>query len=289
MFRLPLALANWKMAMTVAESLAFVHEFRALAGDTLETVEVILCPPYTALWPLAHALADDHPQADEQNTDPSRHAIAHTSHGSRVADHASRIPLQLGAQNMAATPDPAHTGQVSAALLVDVGCRWVMLGHWEVRRHQGDDDALVNRKVHVAVEAGLRPVLFVGEAHDEHTPLAEALEGHLARALAGGTAEHVARMAFVYEPEGAIGVGAPSAPEHVADACMIIRSWLREEWGEAAAGRARIVYGGSVAPEFAADLLACPDLDGLAATRRGRDPAAFAEIVRLIAEERLPT
>ena len=95
--RKPLALANWKMAMTVAESLAFVREFEALAGELLDAVDVVLCPPFTALWAVAGALR-----------------------GSR---------LQLGGQNIAPTADLARTGQVSAALLADVGCRWVMLGH----------------------------------------------------------------------------------------------------------------------------------------------------------------
>ncbi len=252
--RKPLALANWKMAMTATESLAFVQDFQALAGHCLDAVDVILCPPYTALG--------------------------------LVADILDGEVLQTGAQNMAASADLAHTGQISAALLVDVGCEWVMLGHWEVRRDLGDDDALVNRKVRLALEAGLRLIPFVGEAHDESAPLAEVLEGHLGRVLDGCTAEQVARMAFVYEPEGAIGASAPTSPEHVAAACMCMRGWLRCQWGEAAAERTRIIYGGSVAPEFAPDLLECPDLDGLAATRRGRDPAVFAEIVRRIVDAR---
>jgi triosephosphate isomerase len=183
---------------------------------------------------------------------------------------------------MASATDPARTGGISAALLAEVGCRWVMLGHWEVRRHLGDDDATVNRKLHLALKAGLRPALFVGEARDDAALAAKALEGQLALILAGCTAEQVATMALVYEPEGAIGLDSPISPEHVTDGCTLIRSWLRCEWGEAAAERLRIVYGGSVAPEFATELMACPDLDGLAATRRGRDPATFAEIVRLI-------
>jgi triosephosphate isomerase len=256
MSRKPLALANWKMAMTVPESLAFVEGLQASAGDCLDAVDVVLCPPFTALWPLAKAL-------DEGGS-----------------------PIRLGAQNVAPSSDPARTGQISAAILADVGCEWVMLGHWEVRRHLGDDDALVNRKVHLALDADLRPIPFVGEANDERAPLAEALEGHLVRVLDGCTAEQVASMAFVYEPEGVIGAGAPSSPEHVAVACTVMRGWLRRQWGEAAAERARIIYGGSVAPDFAPDLLGSPDLDGLAATRHGRDPATFAELVCLIAEAR---
>jgi triosephosphate isomerase len=160
----------------------------------------------------------------------------------------------------------------------------VMLGHWEVRRHLGDDDAAVNRKVHLALEAGLAPILLIGEAHDSQSPLPDALERKLERVLAGCGGEQAETMAFVYEPEGAIGVAVPASPEHVATACGFIRGWLRERWGDAVAESVRIIYGGSVAPEYVADLLACPDMDGLGATRRGRDAATFAQIVRLIAQ-----
>jgi len=254
MTRKPLALSNWKMAMTIAESLAFVRDFEAIAEDLLERVDVVLCPPFTALWPVAQALRD------------------------------SRI--QLGGQNIAPTTDPARTGQISAALLADVGCRWVMLGHWEVRRHLGDDDATVNRKVHLALDSGLAPILLTGEAHNDQSPLVDVLDRQLERVLAGCQAEQVETMAFVYEPEGAIGVAAPASLEQVATGCGLIRGWLRERWGDAVAERVRIIYGGSVAPQHAADLLSCPDVDGLGATRRGRDAATFAQIVRLIAVAR---
>ena len=178
--RKPLALSNWKMAMTVTEALAFVQEFQALAGDLPDVMDVVICPPFTALWPIAQALRESR--------------------------------LQLGGQNIAPSADLARTGEISAALLADVGCRWVMLGHWEVRRYQGDDDVDVNRKVHLALEAGLLPILLIGEAHDNKGPLETALERQLARVLKGCRAEQVATMAFVYEPEGAIGVAAPAAP-----------------------------------------------------------------------------
>jgi triosephosphate isomerase len=252
MMRKSLALSNWKMAMAVAESQAFVRDFEAITGDLLDRVDVVICPPFTALWSVAQALRD------------------------------SRI--QLGGQNIAPTADLARTGEISAALLLDVGCDWVMLGHWEVRRHLGDDDAVVNRKVHLALDAGLTPILLIGEAHDTQAPMTDALEQQLDRVLAGWQAEQVETMAFIYEPEAAIGVAEPVSPEHVATGCGFIRGWLRGRWGDAAAESARIIYGGSVAPEYAADLLACPDVDGLGATRRGRDAATFAEIVRLIAQ-----
>jgi triosephosphate isomerase len=112
----PLALSNWKMAMTIVESLAFVRDFEVIAGDLLEEVDVVICPPFTALWPVAQALRDS------------------PSAGS------GRSRIQLGGQNIAPTADLARTGEISAALLADVGCQWVMLGHWEVRRHLGDDE-----------------------------------------------------------------------------------------------------------------------------------------------------
>jgi len=264
MTRKPLALSNWKMAMPTVESLAFVRDLEALAGDLLDEVDVVICPPYTALWPVAQALR-----------------------GSRI---------QLGGQNIAPTADPARTGEISAALLADVGCRWVMLGHWEVRRHLGDDDAAVNRKVHLALDAGLAPILLIGEACGDDSLLSDALEGQLERVLAGCQAEQVETMAFVYEPEGAIGVAAPASPEHAASGCGLIRGWLRGRWGDVVAESVRIIYGGSVAPEYAADgstelaevLLSCSDVDGLGATRRGRDAATFARIVRLIAQMHTP-
>jgi triosephosphate isomerase len=262
MTRKPLALSNWKIAMTVAESLAFVRDFEVIAGDLLDQVDVVVCPPFTALWPVAQALR-----------------------GSPSAG-SGRSRVQLGGQNIAPSADLAHTGEISAALLADVGCRWVMLGHWEVRRHLCDDDAAINRKLHLALEAGLSPILLIGEARDDQTPVTDALGRQLERVLANCGREQAEMMAFVYEPEGAIGLAAPASPDRVAAGCGFIRCWLRERWGSAVAESVRIIYGGSVAPEYAADLLACPDVDGLGATRRGRNAAAFAEIVRLIAQSR---
>jgi triosephosphate isomerase len=250
MTRKPLALSNWKMALTVAESLVWVREFQALAGNLLDQVDVVICPPFTALWPVAQALR-----------------------GSR---------LHLGGQNVAPTDDLARSGEISAALLADAGCRWVLLGHWEVRRHLGDDDAAVNRKLRLALEAGLTPILLIGEAHDGPSSLKSALERQLAHVLDGCQAAQIVKMAVVYEPEGTIGVAAPTTPRHVAAGCGFIRGWLRERWGRAVAEGVRIIYGGSVAPEHAAALLAAPDVDGLGATRRGRAPATFVEIVRQI-------
>ena len=247
MVRRPFALANWKMAMTIPQSLDFVREFLARARPYLEAVEVVLCPPYTAL--------------------------------AAVADAVRGTPIGVGGQDLWPGPGQAHTGAISAELLTDAGARWVMVGHWEVRRRLREDDGAVNRKVRAALEGGLRPILLFGEAAGETFD-----PGRLSVLLDGCDSEAVARMAFVYEPEGAIGQMEPVPPAHAAAGCRAIRRWLAERFGEGAAGQARIIYGGSVTPEHAAALLADPDVDGLGATRRGRDPAAFAEIVARIAE-----
>jgi triosephosphate isomerase len=242
------------MAMTVAESLTFVQELDALVGAVLDAVDVVICPPYTSLWSVAQGLQESR--------------------------------LELGGQNIASTSDLARTGEISAALLSDVGCRWVMLGHWEIRRHLGDDDALVNRKVHLAVASDVSPILLIGEARDETGTLQNTLGGRLARVLKDCQGNQVAGMAFVYEPEGAIGVSAPVSSEHVAAGCGAIRDWLRQRWGDSVADSVRVIYGGSVAPEHVAELLTAPDVDGLGASRRGRDARTFAEIVRRIAQSR---
>lgn len=236
--------------MTVAEGRAFLRAFAAQAFDLLDRVQVVICPPCTAIWPLAQTMPDPR--------------------------------IELGAQNLAATTDPAHTGEISATLLAEAGCRWAMLGHWEVRRNLGDDDARVNHKLHLALEAGLTPVLLVGEMRGE-LPTPEALAGRIEALLAGCRPEQVATMACIYEPEEAIGADAPAQADRVAAGCAAIRSAIGTGWGTQVAQQVRIIYGGSVAAEHAPALLAAPDVDGLGAGRRGRDPAAFAAIVRQIA------
>jgi triosephosphate isomerase len=249
--RKPFALANWKMAMTISESLAFVREFRAAVGDLAQAVDIVLCPPYTALHAVAQALAE--------------------------------TPIALGAQDLHAAPGLAHTGEISAALLADVGCAWVMLNHWEIRRRTGEADEDVNRKMHAAFQAGLRPVLLVGEARAERGQAEAALAARLPNLFADCEPEQVAQMAVVYEPEWTIGVKKPAPPNVIAAGCSFIRRWIGQTYGAGIASVIRIIYGGSVAPEYAAGLLASPEVDGTGASRKGRDPIAFVEIVRLSA------
>lgn len=253
--RKPLALANWKMGMTVAECLAFVRDFKPLTGSLLKKVDVVVCPPFTALWP--------------------------------VFQEVKGFNLHLGAQNMAASLDPAHTGQISAHQLVDSGCRWVILGHWEVRRQQGDDDEVVNKKLRLALEAGLLPILLVGESEQDGPSVDASLASRLDRLLHGALPEVVERIGFMYEPEVAIGAAALIEPEHAARGCALIRGWIAAEFGKRVGDRVRIIYGGKVSPKHAAGLLSASDIDGLGIGSAGREALRFTQIVRQIAQVKL--
>lgn len=252
--RRPFALTNWKMAMTISETITFIEDFIPLVGELAEKVDIVICPPYTALYVAAQKLKG--------------------------------TPLHLGAQNLHPGPGVAFTGEISAHLLADVGCQWVMLGHWERRRHFGETDELVNRKVRAALQAGLRPVLLVGEPKEARESPQYYVNQQLERLLRGCNAQEVGQMAFIYEPEWAIGVEQPAPGQHIQRNCALIRAWLNEHF-DGAGHKVPIIYGGSVSPEFAPELLAQPDVDGLGTTRKGRNPGTFASIVRAIAEARL--
>jgi triosephosphate isomerase len=250
--RKPFAVANWKMAMTIEEAKRFVHAFGKNLGEVTREVDVVLCPPYTALYPLAQALANS--------------------------------PIEIGAQDLSAATGSAHTGEVSAPLLSDVGCRWVLLGHWEIRRRNDETDDDVNRKIHAAFEAGLSPILLIGERAEERGNSEATLRRRLPILLGRTEANQVARIVVVYEPEWTIGVDRPAPPNHVAAGCRCIRQWIGEAFGKTTAHQVRTIYGGSVTPAYAKGLLSSPEVDGLGAGRQGRDAKAFAEIVRSIAE-----
>lgn len=232
--------------MTIPQGLTFVRQLLPLIDDLTEQVDVVICPPYTAISTVGEVLV-----------------------GTNIA---------LGGQDLWPESGAAHTGAVSGSLLIDAGAEWVLAGHWEIRRRLGEDDDDIQRKVRTAFAAGLRPILLLGETHD-----ATFDPSRLSILLADCRPEEIARMALVYEPEGAIGRSEPASPEHAAAGCRAIRTWLRNWYGEPVSAQTRIIYGGSVTPEHAPDLVADPDVDGLGVGRKGRDPTAFAEIIRIVA------
>ncbi|MEA3308564.1 MAG: triose-phosphate isomerase [Chloroflexota bacterium] len=252
--RKPLIVINWKMSMTLAATRAFVTEFQTLATGHTATLDLVICPPATALTTLAELAAE--------------------------------TTIQVGAQNLSPESAAAHTGQLSAELLADAGARWVLIGHWEVRHDLGDDGETLNRKVHRALHAGLRPILLLGEVEPEED-IAAQLRQQLSTVLADCTAADVARLAFIYEPSWAIGQSAPASREEIAAGIQALRATLATQFGEEVAASVRIIYGGSVTPAHAPTLLTLEELDGLGMGRSGRHAAAVSELVELLYQLRV--
>jgi len=225
-----LVAGNWKMYKTAAEGAALVTAIRS--GLRLRPgVDVAVCPPFTALAAVGRALAGS--------------------------------PIMLGAQNLHPDPEGAHTGEISAAMLKEHGCVYVIVGHSERRRECGETDAFINAKAHAALKAGLIPIVCVGETREEREAgrteaiLTTQIQGSLA-----GLNDRLAELVIAYEPVWAIGTGLTATPEQAQSAHAHIRRLLAEMGGSEAAARTRILYGGSVKPDNAAELFSQPDIDG---------------------------
>lgn len=223
---------NWKLNPAGADAAADLAE-KVKAGVGQETrVHVAVCPPSVFL-----------------------HRVDTVLDGS---------PVTLGAQNMHWEAKGAYTGELAGAMLLDTGCTHVILGHSERRHGMGETDAMVNRKVKAALEVGLIPIVCIGETLEEREAgktldvLATQLEG----SLADLPAEKVAGLVLAYEPVWAIGTGKVATPEQAQEAHAFIRKTLADRFGEATARRVVVQYGGSVKPDNARELLACPDIDG---------------------------
>jgi triosephosphate isomerase len=246
------------MAMTIGQTLAFAGDFVPRVEAQCRFVDIVICPPYTALQALSQAV--------------------------------DRTRIQVGAQDVCATSETSHTGEVSPELVADCGCRWVMLGHWEVRRRRGETDVHVNQKLAALRPWGLQPILLLGEGSEERDRAQNALALRLPRLFQSCTPEQVASAVLIYEPEWALGQEEPAPVRHIASSCKFLRQWVGEVYGTDTAESVRILYGGSVTPTRSKDILASPHVDGLGAGRKGRDSEAFAEIIASIASAKhLPT
>jgi triosephosphate isomerase len=246
--RTPLIAANWKMHKSLADTAAFAAEFAKLVRDVSD-VEIAIAPPFTAIAALRAALGS-----------------------SRVA---------LAGQNAHFEAQGAFTGEISVAMLADVGCRFVILGHSERRAIFGESDAFIAKKVRAVQVAGLLPILCVGEslAERESGRTFDVLASQLAGSLAEADPTRAAELVVAYEPVWAIGTGKTATPAMAQEAHAFVRARLAERFG-AAAGRIRILYGGSVKPENAAELMAQTDIDGALVGGASLDPRSFSAIIR---------
>jgi len=247
--RTPLCVGNWKMQGTIAEGRSLATAIR----DGLKRprgVDVVICPPFTALAAVNEVL--------------------------------SGSPLRLGAQNCHWEAAGAHTGEVSLPMLVEVGCRYVLVGHSERRREMGETDDQINRKVQAALVHGVTPILCVGETADERRQglTFTTIEGQLRAGLASLAPDAIARVVLAYEPVWAIGTGINATPAQAAEVHGYLRGLLSELSSKDVAGAIRILYGGSVKAENADALAAEPEIDGVLVGGASLNPGGFIAIAK---------
>jgi len=264
--RLPLIAGNWKMNKTVGESVDFVERLRTeVAG--VKNAEIIVCPPFTAIY-----------------------EVARTRMGSNVG---------VGAQNVFWKTEGAYTGQISPKMLADAGCTYVIIGHSETRGRFGKVDAdmppnllkyfaetdeSVNLKLHAAFSGGLVPIVCVGETIDERKAgkTDDVIRIQVEKGLNGLTPKQAAGMVIAYEPVWAIGTGEVCDAAEANRVCGMIRGLVRSMFGNEAADGIRIQYGGSGKPDNAEELLSQPEIDGALVGGASLKVSDFIAIIRSV-------
>lgn len=246
--RKPLVAANWKMNKTVEETEAFIRAFLDSDAASAENADVVVCPPYLSL--------------------------------ARAVELVEGTPLRIVAQNMHQEPEGAFTGEVSAPMLAEAGVHGTLLGHSERRALFGETDEALAEKVPAAIAAGLLTILCVGETESERDAGAteRVLRGQVQRDIEDVPEDRLPELVIAYEPVWAIGTGRTATPDQAQEAISFVRALIADRSVEAAR-QARVLYGGSVKPENAAELLSQPDIDGALVGGASLDPGAFAEIV----------
>jgi triosephosphate isomerase (TIM) len=246
--RTPFLAANWKMFKTVHEAVVFVKEFRSLVKD-IQDVEIVVAPPFTALY--------------------------------AVAEAARNSPVGVAGQNMHWEREGAFTGEVSGGMLQEAGAEYVIIGHSERRRLFQETDETVNRRVVAALGTRLCPIVCIGETLEERegNQTLDVLDRQIKRGLDGLTGDQVGTLVLAYEPVWAIGTGRNATPEQAGEAHAHIRSRIRQWFGGAAADQCHVIYGGSVKPDNIHSLVVHPDVDGALVGGASLDIKAFHEIV----------
>jgi len=246
--RIPFIAGNWKMFKTVHESVLFAKELRSIVKDVTD-VEMVVAPPFIAIAAVAEALR-------------------HTNVG-------------VAAQNLHWEREGAFTGEISAGMITEAGAEYVIIGHSERRRLFGETDATVARKVAAAIEAGLTPIVCVGETLEERErdETLAVLDRQVRNGLDQLTAEQIAELVVAYEPVWAIGTGRNATAAQAGEAHSHIRQRLGEWFGAPAADQCHVIYGGSVKPDNIGELVREPDVDGALVGGASLDVRSFVTIV----------
>ena len=240
---------NWKMNKTVAEALTLVGNLKLELANIRE-VDIVVCPPFTALESVSKAVLDSN--------------------------------LRLGAQNMSEQNFGAFTGEVCAGMLKEFSVRYVILGHSERRQYQKESNALISKKAASVHAASLKPIVCVGETLEEREggQMEKVLETQVRGSLAGLTKEQMVETIIAYEPVWAIGTGKTATTQQAQDAHAFIRSLLVKIFDDAVAKKVRIQYGGSVKPANAKELMGQPDVDGALVGGASLEARSFADIIK---------
>jgi len=255
--RRTLIAGNWKMNLTHLEAIGLVQKLAfTVPGPVLDTAEVVVLPPFTALRSVQTLVTGD------------------------------KLSVGFGAQDLSAHDSGAYTGEISGGMLAALACQYVTVGHSERRALHAEDDAVVATKAQAALRHGVVPIVCVGEGLDVRK--AGQHVGYCTRqldaSLDGLTAEQVAGIVVAYEPVWAIGTGEVATPEDAQEVCGALRSRLAERFGAETAASVRILYGGSVKAASTAGILAGPDIDGALVGGASLDADEFAQICRIAAD-----
>jgi triosephosphate isomerase len=253
MTRKPLIAGNWKMNLNHLEAIGLVQKIHYLLRPVdHDRVEVVVCPPFTALRSVQTLIEGD------------------------------QMPIGLGAQNCHPDPNGAFTGEISPPMLARLKCSYVIVGHSERRQHLAESDGLVNRKAKAVLQAGMTPIVCVGEvlAEREAGRAEEVVETQVLGSLAGLSAEQLGSIVVAYEPVWAIGTGRNATPADARDMIAHIRRLVEKLGGTDVAERVRVQYGGSVKAGNITSIMAEPGIDGALVGGASLDAEEFALIVR---------
>ena len=247
--RTPIIAGNWKLNKTISEAVEFTTALKALVTD-VNGVEIIVAPPFTALAAVSEAIADSN--------------------------------ICLSAQNVYSEDSGAFTGEVSAPMLKDVGCDYVIIGHSERRQYFSETNESVNQKVKAALAHALKPIICVGEQLEEREAgqTETVIEDHVSGGIAGLSAAELSSCVIAYEPVWAIGTGKTATPAQAQEVHNFIRGLLTTTYSAEVASELCIQYGGSVKPENAAELMGQPDVDGALVGGASLEAESFAQIVK---------
>ena|SRR3989344_9103670 len=246
----PLIAANWKMNKSVKDADSFIKEFKKFYDSNAS--DIVICPPFTIL-----------------------------PHLSKMIKGAG---IKLGSQNMHFEEKGAFTGEISPSMLKELNCEYVILGHSERRQHFKEDDELINKKVKSAIAHGLKPILCVGETlqQREAKTAMKAIKTQIVGCLKDVNKDEIKNIIIAYEPVWAIGTGKNATPEQAQEVHAYIKKVLSELYSDPIASKVRIIYGGSVKPENAKELLSMKDIYGALVGGASLDAKIFGAICNSI-------